>query len=92
MNNNISVNVFLLKAAPHENFGEYLCKKILDAMGVKCNHYSQANPPPHNVGHIITGIGGFLNNMMGISPVARPPQPETHQSAYINTKFKRLFN
>lgn len=62
MNNNKPVNVFLFKAAPHENFGEYLCKKILDEMGIKCNHYSQANPPTNNIGHIMTGIGGFLNN------------------------------
>jgi len=62
MNNNKIVNVFLFRAAPYENFGEYLCKKILDEMNVKCKHYSQANPPPNNIGHIMTGIGGFLNN------------------------------
>ena len=62
MNNNKPVNVFLFSAEPHENFGEYLCKKILDEMGVKCNYYSQLNTPTSNIGHIMTGIGGFLNN------------------------------
>lgn len=60
------INIFLFKASgPNENFGEYLCKKVIAAMGFEQNNYCQSNRIPKNdknLKYIMTGIGGFFNN------------------------------
>ena len=57
------INIFLFKSAGNtENFGEYLCKKVITAMGYTMNNYSNVRPPDKPLDYIMTGVGGFLNN------------------------------
>lgn len=57
------INTFLYKpGATQENFGEYLCRKIINKLGFELNRYSTIHPPTDILDYILTGIGGFLNN------------------------------
>ncbi|MFA7287317.1 MAG: polysaccharide pyruvyl transferase family protein [Melioribacteraceae bacterium] len=55
-------NIFLFKAEGKENFGEYLCKSVIQKMGFGLNNYSNVNQITEPIDYIMTGIGGFLNN------------------------------
>lgn len=58
-----TINIFLFKAeGNNENFGEYLCKKVIYELGFKLNNYSNIRRLDRPIDYIMTGIGGFLNN------------------------------
>ena len=71
------INLFLFKPVNAENFGEYLCKKIINEMGFELNNYSDTNPIPNQLDYILTGIGGFFNEFI--------------YHTYLKGKFKKWY-
>lgn len=58
------INIFLFKPGVKENFGEYLCKSIINKLGFELNNYSNENKLTTPLDYILTAIGGFLNNVI----------------------------
>jgi len=57
------INIFLFKSGTKiENFGECLCKEIINKLGFEPNSYSNIYPPTGVFEYILTGIGGLLNH------------------------------
>lgn len=59
-----TINLFLYKSGQNENFGEYLCKKIINELGFAYNSYSPIHPPRKKIDHIVTGLGGYFNSQV----------------------------
>lgn len=55
------INLFFYKPHNAENFGEYLCQKVIKEMGYDLNCYFDGKPIPQQLDHILTGIGPFFN-------------------------------
>ena len=57
------INLFLFKAGLKENFGEYLCKKIIHELGFEYNNYSNVRQIDAPL-DLFTAIGGWMNNTL----------------------------
>ena len=55
------INIFLYRPGVKENFGEYLCKKVINKLGFELSNYSNRDKLTDRLDYILTGIGGLLN-------------------------------
>lgn len=55
------INLFMFQPETGENFGEFLCKRVINEMGFELNNYSNRKPIIGELDYVLTAIGGYFN-------------------------------